>query len=443
MKYQTERKIMKKTFIKYKIITACILFIVTLPISTIITADELPPPIQASMNFEETLWRRSSVRNFTSESVSIEDLSTILWAAYGVRDDGQRTVKPINGSHATSIYILMEDSVYRFQPENHSLTFFKNGDYRFIAQYDSPIVLGLAWNASINPDPNSSALEIGAVGQNIQLMTNALGLGCVICGDFPPFYSLQRIGLPENETGRIVIPLGHLQFPYKFRYRPLHISLLPKIQQSTFSITEALNARNETNVWSGELTRSELSQILWSTYGYSPYIDRSEFGFTYHISRHRTVPSAHGYYPLRIFGVTAQNVVEFIPNTYDPLNFLFLSYFPFPVFTYLKQIAKEDMRAKVANATTQPACSQAPLLIVIVLDIEKTRPEGGDDFSGPEMRNLWCFEAGAAAHNALLEAAVWNLTANTYLPTDNDAIRSTLGLEGEFTPLFVIPIGKP
>jgi hypothetical protein len=146
---------------------------------------------------------------------------------------------------------------------------------------------------------------------------------------------------------------------------------------------------------------------------------------------------------LRIFGVTAQNIVEFIPNTYDPLNFLFLSYFPFPVLTYLKQIAKEDMRAKVANATTQPACSQAPLLIVIVLDIEKTRPDGGDDFSGPEMRNLWCFEAGAAAHNALLEAAVWDLTANTYLPTDDDAIRSTLGLEGEFTPLIVVPIGKP
>jgi len=101
------------------------------------------------------------------------------------------------------------------------------------------------------------------------------------------------------------------------------------------------------------------------------------------------------------------------------------------------------MRFKVANATTEPACSQAPLLIVIVLDIEKTRPKGGDDFSGPEMRNLWCFEAGAAAQNALLEAAALNLTANAFLPMEDSSILSALNLKGEFTTLFVVAIGKP
>ena len=433
---------MKQSLVN-KLMTPWVILLMILPLCTIAVAEQLPPPTQPSMNFEETLWRRSSIRNFTTEPVSIEDLSTILWAACGVRQDGQRTVVPINGTYSTSIYLLTNQSVYRYQPENHSLIFFKQGDYRFVAQYDSPIVLGLAWNASLNPDPNSSALEIGAIGQNIQLITNALGLGSVITGDFPPTYTLQRIGLPANETGRIIIPLGHLQFPYKFTYRPFRLSFLPKVQQSTVSLFEAINTRNETDVWSGELTRNELAQILWSAYGYSPYIDRSEFGFTYHISRHRTVPSAHGYYPLRIYGVTAQNIVEFVPNTYDPLSFIFLSYFPFPVVTYLKHITKGDMRAQVANATTQPACSHAPLLIVVVLDIEKTRPEEGDDFSGPQMRNLWCFEAGAAAHNALLEAAAWDLTANIYLPTDNSAIRSALNLEDEFVPLLVVPIGKP
>ena len=139
-------------------------------IAAIAMAGGLPPPGQASMNFEETLWRRSSIRNFTSEPVSIEDLSTILWAAYGVRDDGLRTVIPINGTHATTIYVILQDAVYQYRPENHSLVIFKQGDYRYVAQYTAPVVLGLAWNASINPDPNSSALEIGAVGQNIQLI---------------------------------------------------------------------------------------------------------------------------------------------------------------------------------------------------------------------------------------------------------------------------------
>ncbi len=432
---------MKKTCMKTTLLTAGVLIILTLPLSTIALADQLPPPGNATMNYEETLWRRSSIRNFTTDPISAQDLSTILWAAYGMRGDGTRTVIPINGTHSTTIYVLLQDAVYIYRPENHSLIVFKQGDFRYLAQYNAPVVLGLAWNASLNPDPNSSALEIGAIGQNVQLVTNALGLGSVINADTPPTHTLQLIGLPADETARIVIPLGHLQFPYDFRYRPFRISFLPQIQQSTLSLSEALNARNETDVFSGELSRNQLSQILWSTYGYSPDVDRSEFGFTYHISRHRTVPSAHGYYPLRIYGVTAKNVVEFIPNTYDTLNFIFLSYFPFPIFTYLKQIAKEDRRGAVADATTHPASSTAPLLIVVVLDVEKTRPPKGDDFSGPAFRNLWCYEAGSAAQDALLEAAAWNLTANAYLPTDNDAIRSALGLEGEFTPLFVVPIG--
>ena len=433
---------MNRKFIPQGLLTLCVLLILLFPVIISVQAEELPPPTSVSMNFEETVWRRSSIRNFTTESVDIGDLSTILWAAYGMRDDGQRTVMPINGTHSVSVYAIMENAVYRYQPENHSLTFFKSGDYRSISQYDSPMVLGLAWNASQNPDPNSSALEIGAVGQNIQLMTNALGLGSVITGDFPPAYTLGRIGLPDKEVGRIIIPLGHLQFPYKFKYRPFHVSLLPKIQQSSVTLTQALNIRAETDLWSGDLTRSEVGQMLWSTYGYSSYIDRSEFGFSYHISRHRTVPSAHAYYPLRIFGVTAQRVVEYIPNIYDPLNFLFFSYLPFPVITYLKTISREDVRTTVATATTQPGCASAPLLIVIVLDIEKTRPDGGDDFSGALMRNLWCYEAGSAAQNALLEAAAWNLTANSYLPIDDGALTEILGLEGEFKPLVIVPIGK-
>jgi hypothetical protein len=55
-----------------------------------------------------------------------------------------------------------------------------------------------------------STIEVGAVGQNLQLMANALDLGCVPCGDFPPYQTLRRIGLPEHETGRIIMPLGHL-----------------------------------------------------------------------------------------------------------------------------------------------------------------------------------------------------------------------------------------
>jgi nitroreductase len=419
-----------------------ILIVIVLPAEgTIYT--HLPPPGSTSMILEETLWRRSSIRNFTSEPVSIEDLSTILWAAYGVRGDGSRTVAPVNGLYAVRIYVLQEDAVYYYEASNHSLVFYKSGDYRSVSAYPSPVVIGIVWNDSLNPDGDVSTLEVGAVGQNIQLMANALDLGCVPTGDFPPYQTLMRIGLPEHETGRIIIPLGHPLYPYDFHYFPFWISSLPKIQKSSMSLSDALKARNETDNFSGELPQTMQIQMLWSAYGYSYFVDKSEFSFNYHISRHRTVPSAHKYYPLQVYGITATGAYQYIPNIYDVIKFIFfLPEFPFPIVTYTKKIINVDMRSTIANATANPSCAKAPFLLIIVLDVNRTRPPGNADFSGPEFRWLWYYEVGAAAHNVQLEAAAWNLTVNSYVPNDSETIRSALVLTSDFIPCLIIAIGR-
>ncbi|HEC81809.1 MAG TPA: hypothetical protein ENI42_05245 [Thermoplasmatales archaeon] len=61
-----------------------------------------------------------------------EELSTVLWAAYGYRDDGKQAVPTVEGMHAAHIYVLKEDGVYKYNPLNHSLVFYKNGEYRYI-----------------------------------------------------------------------------------------------------------------------------------------------------------------------------------------------------------------------------------------------------------------------------------------------------------------------
>ena len=88
--------------------------IIKLEEKKLLSADEvfLPPPQFINMSFERAIFRRMSMRNFSGEPVSDEDLSTILWAAYGLREDGEYTVPKINGTHAGIIYVLLED-VYR------------------------------------------------------------------------------------------------------------------------------------------------------------------------------------------------------------------------------------------------------------------------------------------------------------------------------------------
>ncbi len=140
----------------------------------------LPPPGNVDMILEESMFRRMSVRNYTVEPVTDQDLSTILWAAYGLRADGNRTVPGMNNVYAGIIYVLKEDAVYTYNPQNHSLVFYKQGDYRDVVgwQYKAPIQLGLVWNMSINSDQNYGAAELGEIGQNIQFMARSESWNC-------------------------------------------------------------------------------------------------------------------------------------------------------------------------------------------------------------------------------------------------------------------------
>ncbi|KAA0002867.1 MAG: hypothetical protein FE048_02885 [Thermoplasmata archaeon] len=403
---------------------------------------ELPPPIPVNMTLEESIFRRCSIRVFSDDPVTDEELSTVLWAAYGYINEEKRTVHGIEGIYAARIYVLKEDAVYIYDPLNHSLIFYKEGDYRGrVAQYEAPIQLGIVWDKNKSSNENYAAAEIGEIGQNIYFMANALDLGTVTTVGF----TLSRIGLPSNEVAKIIMPLGHPKYPYNFVYRPLVLSPLPRIQYSNMSLTTAIEERRETDSFEGELTKQEKTQVIWSTYGYSYFLDKTEDEFFYHINRHRTVPSAHGYYPLRIYAITESGIYRYIPNIYDPIyGILPLAFLPIPmpVFTFMMKVKGGDYREEIAQASL-PSIASAPLSIISVLDIERTRPKNFDDFSGEEYRWLWYYEAGASAYNVLLEATAWNLSANVFPITNKEAILSVLGLDGnDFDPLFIVPVGK-
>jgi nitroreductase len=432
---------MKKKYILNKLLTLgifSILWSLALTPSTQATSP-LPPAQSIDTNLEQTIFQRLSVREFTNESITDEQLATILWNAAGYRLDGNRTIAAINDTFANTIYVLREDAAYTYDPENHSLILYKPGDWRDIVgnQYPgAPLVLGLCYNTTLAPLENAAA-ELGEICQNIAFTVDALNLGAVVTGGLPP--AIDNMGIPHDQAGLIVIPIGHPLHPYNFKYRPLWISLLPKVTETPLNLTTALLQRTETTTFTGSLTRQNLSQLLWASYGFSYDLDRSGQDLN-QIIRHRTVPSAHGYYPLDIYAVTDTGVYKYQPNLIINLATLFSDYpvdiLGLPIITYIQKISAGDHRAELAAATSLPTIATAPLSIITVLNWERTHD------TGEPYLPFWHLEAGAVTQNIMLEATALGFHSTTALPTNTTALLSLLKLNEGFAPLLIVSIGK-
>jgi SagB-type dehydrogenase family enzyme len=91
---------------------------------------------------------RISTRQFASENVTLEDLSGILWSAYGInREAGGRTVPSAFGIYPLKIYVVMANGIYQYQPEKNELTPIAQGDYR---QYTGDDMSPYAATAPLN-----------------------------------------------------------------------------------------------------------------------------------------------------------------------------------------------------------------------------------------------------------------------------------------------------
>jgi nitroreductase len=374
----------------------------------------LPPPISVDMVLEESICKRMSVRGFTGEQVTDEELSTILWAAYGYTDEGKRGIFNPDEIYSSVIYVIRSDATYKYVPENHSLSLFKTGNYLYIGQYDAaPIKFGLVWNKSITTDELFGMSEIGMIGQNIYFDANALDLGTVTTGY--GVEELNQIGLPSNEKPEIIMPLGHPSPPYDFTYSPLPASNLPSIVNNTYSLEDSINNRFIGNNWDNiPLSDVEESQLIWGSYGYSYLLDDTN-------DRHRTVPSAVGIYPFKIYAANQDGVYLYDPSTHS-----------------ISTIVQGDRREEINNSLGSNDIWAASATWIIIPFYNSN--------SYPQYINWWYYEVGAISHNIILEATVLNLSSNliTYI-SDISGLRSALGISSQtnLLPWVVIPVGHP
>lgn len=178
----------------------------------------LPKPIPESKSLTECLQARRSIRTYTDEMISLEQLSALLWSGNGInREDGKRTAPSAMNKQSVTIYVTFEKGAYKYDHQNHKLVRLSDQDVRPLKA--APVELLLTSNL-VNDKPGDDpaksldfalmrGIDSGTVAQNIALYCAAQDIATVIRmqrGDTDALKS--ALNLADNEYPLFNMALG-------------------------------------------------------------------------------------------------------------------------------------------------------------------------------------------------------------------------------------------
>ena len=128
--------------------TSCILIALFITGSLFAQTLDLPAPQKSGgMPLMEALAKRSTARAFDSKELSPQQLSSLLWAAFGInRPDGKRTAPSARNFQETDIYVLLKQGAYVYAAKSNRLDLVVAEDLRALGGTqafvkDAPVTL--------------------------------------------------------------------------------------------------------------------------------------------------------------------------------------------------------------------------------------------------------------------------------------------------------------
>lgn len=188
-----------------------------------VQAIALPPPaVAGGKPLMQALQARQSIRDYADRPLSNQDLSNLLWAAWGAnrpQGDG-RTAPRWRDAYLLDIYVIRADGVWLYEPKTHRLLFHMAGDFRGQTSIGQPFVatapLNLAYavdfskisGESDNDKSATAGATAGVSAQNVYLYCASAGLATVF-----------RESVPASLADTLQLPPGQLiQFAQTIGY---------------------------------------------------------------------------------------------------------------------------------------------------------------------------------------------------------------------------------
>jgi len=183
------------------------------------------PKLKGKLTLEEAIEKRRSIRSFTGEKLSIEQISQLAWSGQGIteKQKGFRTAPSAGAIYPIELYVAIPEGLFVYHPVNHSLEKMVDSDVRAKLAEAS---FGQRWVADAGADfiivgsekklaakyggkANSYLLlEAGHIGQNILLQAVSLDLGAVPIGAFNAEEVNKICNLPKELESLYIISVG-------------------------------------------------------------------------------------------------------------------------------------------------------------------------------------------------------------------------------------------
>jgi len=172
----------------------------------------LPAPAkEGGMPLLNAMTVRRTVRTFADKELSQQQISDLLYAAFGVSNsEGKRTAPSALNKQEITLYVLLKSGTYRYDAPKNLLIQTGTKDLRTFAN-GAPLVLVYVADLTKQPEARWCMVDCGFIGQNVYLYCTSAGLGTVFRGSFPADLG-KKMNLDKNHPVLFVQSVG---FPAK------------------------------------------------------------------------------------------------------------------------------------------------------------------------------------------------------------------------------------
>ncbi len=192
---------------------------------------KLPEPCNTGNTSVETaLSQRRSIRAYSGDTLTIKEVSQLLWSAQGITSPwGGRTAPSAGALYPLELYLVVGDvegfdkGVYLYRPEEHELEKVTDGDIRAeladaalgqecIRDAAIDIVFTAVYERTTRKYGERGIryahMEAGHAAQNVYLQVVSLGLGTVVIGAFNDSKVKNVMNVGERENPLYIMPVG-------------------------------------------------------------------------------------------------------------------------------------------------------------------------------------------------------------------------------------------